>query len=193
MTAMTFVIGLTGSASSALAEPTDPATIAIRVLNQAKLSQEDLLRATTEATRIFNNAGLNVVWQDAAGSGPERLFTVNIVPNVPAERSDFTSRHVLGMAPGTREMRGVQAWAFYAPIQARAMPHGVIPALLLGHVIAHEIGHLLLPDIPHSRTGLMREGWDKLQLIRASARTLTFTPAESALIRRTLRITAANP
>jgi hypothetical protein len=148
MAAMAFAIGVTENASSALAEPSDPATIAIWVLNQAKVSQEDLSRATAEATRIFNNAGLNVVWRDAAGSGPERLFIVNIVPSVPGGSSDFTARHVLGMAPGTKKMRGVQAWAFYAAIQATALTNGVIPALLLGHVIAHELGHLLLPDNP---------------------------------------------
>jgi hypothetical protein len=38
----------------------------------------------------------------------------------------------------------------------------------------------------HSQTGIMRDGWDESQLIRASTRSLNFTPEESALIRRTV-------
>jgi hypothetical protein len=104
----------------------------------------------------------------------------------------FTSRRVLGMAPTTKQVRGTQAWAFYTAIQAAALPNGVVPTLLLGHVIAHELGHLLLPDNVHSQTGLMRDGWDELQLIRATTRNLTFTPEESALIRLTVGKMAAD-
>jgi hypothetical protein len=38
----------------------------------------------------------------------------------------------------------------------------------------------------------MRDGWDELQLIRATTRALTFTPEESKLIRRTVGRMAAN-
>ena len=49
---------------------------------------------------------------------------------------------------------------------------------LLAHVIAHEIGHLLLPHVPHSATGLMKAEWDKALVREAAAGSLTFTDAQ---------------
>lgn len=32
--------------------------------------------------------------------------------------------------------------------------------MVLGRIVAHEVGHLLLPDGSHSKTGIMRERMD---------------------------------
>ena len=60
---------------------------------------------------------------------------------------------------------------------------GLLPSAMLGHLIAHEIGHLLLPGTDHSASGIMcpqmREGdWN---LARVGA--LTFTPRQAAMLR----------
>ena len=47
----------------------------------------------------------------------------------------------------------MHAWAFYASIQRFAALRGVDTGLVLGHVIAHEVGHLLLRNNAHSQTG----------------------------------------
>jgi hypothetical protein len=82
--------------------------------------------------------------------------------------------------------RDLTAWAFYERILDVATILGVDPGLLLGEVIAHEMGHLLLPYDSHSRTGLMRAGWDKSQAANAVIGNLTFNPGESGLIRRSV-------
>ena len=53
---------------------------------------------------------------------------------------------------------------------------------LLGHVIAHEIGHLLLRSSTHSSEGLMRAGFGRPDLKKAAQRRLTFTPEQADLI-----------
>jgi hypothetical protein len=53
---------------------------------------------------------------------------------------------------------------------------------LLGHVMAHEMGHLLLPYGAHSIAGLMRPAWDRSQVRAAAEGLLTFTPDQAALI-----------
>ena len=53
-------------------------------------------------------------------------------------------------------------------------------------VVAHEIGHLLLPYDSHARSGLMQGGWDQKQARRAEMGLVTFTSDEAALIRRRL-------
>lgn len=51
-------------------------------------------------------------------------------------------------------------------------------ALVLGHVIAHEIGHLLMGRDSHSRTGLMSFPMRKKLLELAAKRQLRFRPPE---------------
>lgn len=48
------------------------------------------------------------------------------------------------------------AYVFYSPIRRLAITEGTNVAVILGHVMAHEIGHALLGPNPHSPTGIMR-------------------------------------
>lgn len=57
-------------------------------------------------------------------------------------------------------------------------------ARVLGHVMAHEIGHLLLPTRAHSRDGLMRASWDRRDVERLKTGGLLFTRDQGDLIRR---------
>ena len=52
---------------------------------------------------------------------------------------------------------------------------GVPAGILLGHAMAHELGHLLLQSMEHSRTGIMRSRWGKEELLRAESGRLLFT------------------
>jgi hypothetical protein len=60
---------------------------------------------------------------------------------------------------------------------------GASRALLLGHVMAHEIGHLLLGVNSHANTGLMHVPWDRDQREKAYLGTLLFTNKEAEQIR----------
>jgi hypothetical protein len=76
------------------------------------------------------------------------------------------------------------AYAFYSRIQDFSEIHRVEVGPILGGVIAHELGHLLLPYGSHSGSGLMSSSWDKELALRAAKGQLTFSEPESALIRR---------
>jgi hypothetical protein len=56
-------------------------------------------------------------------------------------------------------------------------------AAILGHVMAHEIGHLVLRSERHSQVGIMRAKWNVRDLENAAQGHLTFTPEESANLR----------
>jgi hypothetical protein len=58
---------------------------------------------------------------------------------------------------------------------------------MLGHVIAHELGHLLLPHGGHSVGGVMRAEWDPAQVMSAARGILTFTPDQAGMIRERLQ------
>jgi hypothetical protein len=74
------------------------------------------------------------------------------------------------------------------------LAHGVpndAESKILGHVIAHEMGHLLLPPNSHSQSGVMNADWDSEQLLRMVKGLLQFTPEQGELIRS--HVSTAHP
>jgi hypothetical protein len=54
---------------------------------------------------------------------------------------------------------------------------------LLGYVVVHELGHLLLGKDSHSTDGLMRAKWEVAELREAAKGKLLFTRNETELMR----------
>jgi hypothetical protein len=70
--------------------------------------------------------------------------------------------------------------AFYRPVaRPVAGRFETAQGIILGHVIAHEIGHILLGPGSHSETGIMSFPWGRKQLVDASRGLLRFTPEEA--------------
>jgi hypothetical protein len=60
--------------------------------------------------------------------------------------------------------------------------------IILGGVIAHELGHLLLGTNGHSRGGIMQPRWEPDQVQQLMMGSLLFTSEESKLMREEVRI-----
>jgi len=58
---------------------------------------------------------------------------------------------------------------------------------VMGCVMAHELGHLLLHSNTHSSEGIMRAEFRQIDLINGVQRRVVFTPAERETIRTNLR------
>jgi hypothetical protein len=84
------------------------------------------------------------------------------------------------------------AYAFFDRVAEFASSHKLLAATVLGHVIAHEVGHLLLRE-GHTERGLMRAEWFKRDLELAQTGLLGFTPEQSARIRATLDRNESSP
>jgi hypothetical protein len=158
--------------------------IHVLLMDQAEVPPVTRQRAQDVATRVFHLAGLALIWVDA-GTCQARCLTVRIVTQPVSAKS--RNPHMLGVAPSMPEARGINLWVFYPRIRAYSVELGMDASQLLGHVIAHELGHLLLPYGSHSLAGLMRPIWDLPQVRAATAGLLTFTPDETALIRARLQ------
>ena len=59
-------------------------------------------------------------------------------------------------------------------------------AELLGAVIAHEIGHALLPGHPHSKAGIMRPEWEAREAHASLRGQMNFSARESCAMRNEL-------
>jgi hypothetical protein len=179
-------------------------TVAIHVSDSAQIPREILETAEQKMSAIYQRAGINTVWMDDFSltaeqkSEPVRihdgaLHLVVIIP--PASAAERLRRHAnsLGFAPRVApRTAGRVVYAFYHRAQLLARSHKVDLATLFGHVLAHEIGHLLLPFGSHSLTGIMREQWDLPQLWAAEMGWLSFTDDQVKLIRATVSA-AQNP
>jgi hypothetical protein len=70
---------------------------------------------------------------------------------------------------------------------------GIAPGRLLGYVLAHEIGHLLLPRGGHARSGIMREPWGPSELRQLSMGTLLFSAEYGSALRAELVRSTSRP
>ena len=73
--------------------------------------------------------------------------------------------------------------AYYHRIESYARRTHVPADVLLGYVLAHELGHVLLRSDSHTAGGLMRADWRPHELAAMLDRHLGFDPLENGVMR----------
>ena len=171
---MVVAVGVMVVRTADAGEPSHPLTIDLQMRNDARVPAHVLEQSQDEVTRIFADAGLAVRWTETAPR-----FTVHLVSQVLGYARALSP--VMGVA--LRRANGSEAQVFFRQVQDFARTCHVDVSIMLAYVIAHEIGHLLLPGNAHSPTGVMQAGWDKALVHDAARGSLTFTEAQAARIR----------
>ena len=189
MAALTGIMGL-ASAGPALGVEDEPSAITILVVNYSQASPAVLASAEREAGRILGQSGLRASWlvcsvgpstvshQDPCQKAPEaRGIRLRILP---APVLDKFQDSVFGFA-----IHPVLASVYYEYAMRRALTDGAEfeAPIILGCVIAHELGHLLLGSTGHSNEGIMQPRWKANQVRQLMMGRLLFTPDQSRLMR----------
>jgi hypothetical protein len=86
------------------------------------------------------------------------------------------------------EEGGIRATVFYQHLQEFAAGGTACLAQVLGHAMAHEIGHLLLWSKSHDQSGVMKEGWSREDLREIARGHLTFTPQQAEVMKANLMV-----
>ena len=81
---------------------------------------------------------------------------------------------------------GCFADLFYEPMEKLASSDGTNVASLLGHVAAHEIGHLLLGTNSHAVRGIMQARWRSDVLTSGEFERMVFLDRESQKMKERL-------
>ena len=145
------------------AAPVREIVVVVHVTNDVPVSHGALTDAEQLATELYHAAGVRAVWTDGHSwtAQPDGAFHVDLVllsrdPVTGRCQPDGITEQVFGTA--TRANR--RACVFYDRIYDHARLTGSNVTRLLGAIIAHEVGHLLLPAFSHSSIGIMRAHWE---------------------------------
>jgi hypothetical protein len=171
---------------------TPGSTITIHVYNYAAVPEKTVARAKWECGQIFRNAGLTALWVDHALSAGDLRY-----PHRSTESWDG-SHFILRLLTLSREGSSINAMGealslveianvFMNRVTEQAAIAEVSVSRMLGHAIAHEIGHLLLGDNSHSPGGIMGAPWSKQDLWHMSKGALRFTHQEVTRIQAEVR------
>jgi hypothetical protein len=222
--------------SVAETHPDERLRLVISVYNDADVPATVLVQAEQEAAKIFDRAGLEVIWQNCSPSpnhvGPDALvragessspesepasnpaglhpfgwagapaptsfdlensdcatiewpshLAVRVVP-----RSRRWINEVFGVAFLSADGAGCYSDVFYEPAMELHTSWNVGLPDILGTVITHELGHLLLGSNSHASTGIMRAHWQGEELRRLSRSGLWFTNEQADRMSRRLRV-----
>lgn len=166
--------------------------ITVLVQNSTRLSGSILKEAEQEASRIFSSAAISITWVDCS-KGPNRAddachrvpgpaqFVLHIVAT-----GRTSSDMVFGLAFLDEGGAGKYSDVFLDRIEDAHRELGTDTSRLLGTVIAHELGHLLLGSHAHSYAGVMTPIWRGEVLQLEAMGCLLFTHDQASLMRRRL-------
>ena len=140
-------------------------------------------RAQAVASKIFEGAGIQVKWigeRSACKHVRDETVVVRFSEDSPSERNPGALAYALPYAaPG-----GALVEVYYDRV-LKAVERQRLPNLL-GHVLAHEIAHILEGVNRHSEAGVMKAHWDVTDFTEMSWRPLPFEALDVELMRRGL-------
>ncbi len=137
--------------------------------------------AQDEVVRLYDAIGVHIETIDDANADDPAAVDVVLVPD--ATGGLRTAREaVMGATVWTLQGTPV-IYVFYRRVQMESNRYAASTTLVLACTLAHELGHVLLPDHGHAPDGLMRASWGRDDLLRAAQGQLRFLPADAARIR----------
>lgn len=161
-------------------------SLTVRIYDNAGVLAGDRARAIKRANEILSRADLTVEWRDCPAGGMRTRGNCT-APHAPGElavrlvrspKSDPNPRALGSALIDSATGSGTLATVYVDRVSAMAGQVKTDIWGIVGRVMAHEIGHLLLGSNSHSDSGLMREIWTLRDLIRNRPEDWIFSRAQ---------------
>jgi hypothetical protein len=134
-------------------------TVVVRLSDYARLSADMQAEVQAHVAQVYARAGVSLEWlqasQDTVCAHEHLCVEVVILDARMTDRLE-ADPHVFGRA--SRDSR--RAYVYFPRVLTHVMTRGGITERALAAVMAHELGHVLLPEYSHAPTGLMRARWN---------------------------------
>jgi hypothetical protein len=179
------------SAKEAMATRALRPELHISVYDNANVPTKLLAAAEEQVHRIFYQAGVEVLWRNCSEKSEDTQIagchavgsTYLILKILPNAKSELVRDRidVLGVSLLNEDGVGFYGFVFYDRIRQVAEKRR-LTSTLLGHVLAHEIGHLVLRSNSHSISGIMSGRWVSGELQRMSEGSMFFMADESRVM-----------
>jgi hypothetical protein len=165
-------------------------SLIVSVFNDAGVESSVWSQAQSRATEIMQRSGILLIWLDCGSPASPRPglncsaisypthLSVRVVPKISPVKAD-----IFGQSFQDAAGEGNYVLVYYPGITAFRSAAAVPAGELLGCVIAHELGHLLLGTASHSPTGLMSPVWQDQELQQVVRHNLLFTGEEGERMR----------
>ena len=180
--AFLMVVDLSCLPAASHAQPVRP-TLLVMLQNDANVESDLAAKAQSEVTRLFDLIDVDLVWVTEVPAPGIRLRVVSVTTWEPPDKIPASVLGYTQVAPGKR---GTRAYVFWSRVERASSNFTASLDMVLAVAIAHEIGHMLLPDGKHAKSGLMAAPWDPSHFRSASAGLLLFSEACAEVIRREL-------
>jgi hypothetical protein len=163
----------------------DPAASVCADAIHSRVPPAVMRSAAETATTLFRDAGIDLIWELTESGRQTRAEK-----DTPCRRagrrilvvtSRFSPRRGNPATLGEASLRGGVV-AYYHRIEPYAQRNRVPPDLMLGYVLAHELGHVLLGSSFHSHDGVMSTNFRPHELARMLEHRLRFDALEISVM-----------
>jgi hypothetical protein len=162
----------------------------VSVFNDAQVPGFVLREAERRAQAVFDQAGVSLTWLDCGTPGHwntelgcrDVAYPTHLSVRLVAGRQ-VASGDIFGQSFLNESGEGNYANVYLTPLSSAKALGLVREGDLLGCVVVHELGHLLLGKNSHSGGGLMRAKWEVTELREAAKGNLLFTKGETDRMR----------
>lgn len=141
-------------------------------LESGAMDTTTVLHAKMLTSRVFSQIGVPIVWHSMSRKCMADAIHVRLTEATPPSLKPGAFAYAL-------PYEGVHIRVFCDRIHAIAGP---LEGIVLAHVLAHEITHILQGIKRHSAEGLMKATWDSTDYFHMKEKALEFTPEDIRLI-----------
>ena len=131
------------------------------------------------AAQIFSSIGVELHW--SCDARPANTILIRLAARVPKHFRKGTLAFALPFA-----RKGVRITVFYDRLEPIFEEHQAFAGSIFGHVLAHEIAHVLERVDAHAETGLMRSQWGENDFVSMKFNAFRFAPEDAQTIRESV-------